>query len=87
MLGKGMTTWTVRYQYQLLDQPKLGEVHTEDVEADFCNIFNSHLVFEKHGRMIVRAFAPGRWIDVCFVKEEHVKVKQPSQPQEQLETP
>lgn len=62
------TTWIVKYQYQLPDQQ--GEVYTEEIAARFCNIVDGHLIFEKSGQnCILRAFAPGRWIEVQLKDE------------------
>lgn len=64
-LPKLGTTWTVKYQYQLPGTLEPGEVYTEDIEARFCNIIDGHLIFERDSSdRILRAFAPGRWIEV-----------------------
>ena len=59
-----MATWTVKYQYRLPGKFKPGEVYTEDVAARLCSIINDHLIFEGDTNHLLRAFAPGRWIEV-----------------------
>lgn len=62
-------TWTVKYQYQLPGKLRPGEVRTEDVTARSCSIIDNHLIFEDSQNLLLRAFAPGRWIEVKLKDE------------------